>query len=58
MLLDPETIAQNHAKKLEKLQSKDRQFYWLPDMSVAGFATKIQIKKNYELWHRKVSLIK
>lgn len=56
LLLDPLAIARNHAKKLEQLQSKDRQFYWLPDMSIAGFATKDQIKKNYELWHQNVSI--
>lgn len=41
----------------KKIEQQERQFYWLPDLSLAGFATKKQIKKNVEIWHSLVRSI-
>lgn len=40
----------------KKSDSQNRQFYWLPDLSFAGFATKNQIKKNVAMWHDQVCI--
>jgi len=30
-------------------------FYWLPDLSLAGFGTKEEIKNNYNVWNSSVN---
>ena len=48
---------QNKEMLKKKIEQQERQFYWLPDLSLAGFATKKQIKKNVEIWHSLVRSI-
>mmetsp|Transcript_5450 Transcript_5450/g.4623 ORF Transcript_5450/g.4623 Transcript_5450/m.4623 type:complete len:266 (-) Transcript_5450:18-815(-) len=40
-----------HGEMLKKLEKQKRMFYWLPDLSLAGFATENQIKKNHQVWN-------
>ena len=50
-----EQKVKKHGEMLKKLEKQHKEFYWLPDLSLAGFATKRQIKKNYNQWSVKVN---
>lgn len=50
-----ESINRNKEMLKKLVDDKQKEFYWLPDLSMAGFGTKKQIKKNIIDWHSKVT---
>ena len=54
ILIAIDAISENRELMRKLFEHKQKEFYWLPDLSMAGFATKKQIKKNMIFWHSNV----
>ncbi|CAI2362937.1 unnamed protein product [Moneuplotes crassus] len=52
-LKEMEKKVHEHGERLKKIPKTCKKFYWMPDLSIAGFATQSEIKKNFGIWNSK-----